>query len=56
VIVRLYRFKARGRGSGIELDQDVGVVWELEDGLVRRARSYTSQAEALAAAEALVHV
>jgi ketosteroid isomerase-like protein len=53
VVLARYRFKGRGRGSGVELDEAVGVVWELEDGLVRRSRSFFSQDEALAAAEAL---
>jgi ketosteroid isomerase-like protein len=43
----------RGKGSGAEVIRDIGVIYELEDGLVRRAVSYGSQAEALAAAEAL---
>jgi ketosteroid isomerase-like protein len=43
----------RGKGSGAEVVRKIGVVYELEDGLVQRAVSYGSQADALAAAEAL---
>jgi ketosteroid isomerase-like protein len=52
-VVARYRFKGRGRASGIVIDQEIGVVWELEGGLVRRSRSFFSQAEAVAAAKAL---
>jgi ketosteroid isomerase-like protein len=52
-VVACYRFRGHGRGSGIDLDQEIGVVWELEDGLIRRSRSFTSHVEALAAAEEL---
>ena len=44
--------KLRGRGSGAEVSREIGVVWWIEDGLIRRGRSYGSHAEALAAVEA----
>jgi ketosteroid isomerase-like protein len=43
----------RGKGSGAEVVREIGVIYQLEDGLVRRAVSYGSQADALAAAKAL---
>ena len=36
----------RGRGSGLELDQETGWLVDLKDGKLRRLRSYFSHAEA----------
>jgi ketosteroid isomerase-like protein len=52
-VLFLSRFDYRGRGSGIDLSNEIGVLWEFEDGLFRSGRAYGSQAEARAAAEAL---
>jgi ketosteroid isomerase-like protein len=44
--------KLRGRASGVDVSRDIGVVWWIEDGLVRSCRSYGSHAEALSVVEA----
>ena len=48
-IVVLGRIRARGRGSGIELDQDVGWVFRIRDGKMLRLRTFLDREEALAA-------
>jgi ketosteroid isomerase-like protein len=47
VLVREFR---RGRGSGIELETDTAVVFEVRDGRVVRIQGYMDRAEALEAA------
>jgi hypothetical protein len=42
-----------GRDSGVEVLRELGVIFEFEEGLVRRARAYDSHREATAEAEAL---
>jgi ketosteroid isomerase-like protein len=54
VVVVLARPSVEGRGSGVEIQLEVGFVIEYEDDLARRGASYASHAEAVAAAEALV--
>lgn len=49
VVVAL-RISARGGGSGVPVAQELAVVWTFEDGKAIQARSFTSRAEALAAA------
>ena len=46
------QFELTGGSSGIELSTEVGQLYELEDGLIRRGVSFMSHAEARAAAEA----
>ena len=41
------RVRARGRGSGVELDQLTYNLWELQDGKVVRMAFYTDREEAL---------
>jgi ketosteroid isomerase-like protein len=48
VLVRV-RMHARGRGSGLETDQVLALVWTVTDGLVVRVRAYTELEEARAA-------
>jgi ketosteroid isomerase-like protein len=48
-IVVLGRIRARGRGSGIELDQDVGWVFHIRDGKMLRLHTFLDREEALAA-------
>ena len=48
--VALGRLRARGRGSGAEIEEDHGVVYEIRDGLIVRATSYRDQEKALEAA------
>ena len=50
VIVLLTRLIGKGRGSAVEIGQDLGVVYEFQDGLVRRMTAYGSHDEALTAA------
>jgi uncharacterized protein len=47
VLVREFR---RGRGSGVELEADTAVVFEVRDGRVVRIQGYMDRAEALKAA------
>ena len=51
VVVVTYQLGARGRGSGVEVQQTITLVWALEAGKVVRIRAYMSRDEALAAAE-----
>jgi hypothetical protein len=53
VVVVLVRASLEGRGSGIEIQLEVGFAIEFEGELARRGASYPSHAEALAAAEEL---
>jgi uncharacterized protein len=48
-IVALGHILARGRGSGVELDQDVGWVFRVRDGKVLRLHTFLDREEALAA-------
>jgi ketosteroid isomerase-like protein len=50
-VLLLCRLKLRGRESGLDIDQEMGSVFEFEDGLIRRGHAYPTHAEALAAAE-----
>jgi ketosteroid isomerase-like protein len=43
-------FRAKGKGSGVEIEQSIGYLFEFEDGLIRKARAYLSPREALEAA------
>ena len=47
MLVREFR---RGRGSGIELEADTAVVFEVRDGRVVRIEGYMDRAQALEAA------
>jgi ketosteroid isomerase-like protein len=49
-VVCLGRVKARGRGSGMELDSQIGFVFTVRRGKVVRAEGFLSRAEALEAA------
>ena len=51
VLVALYSMVLRGKGSTVEIEQEAGTVWELEDGLVVRAVTYPSHEEASKAAK-----
>jgi ketosteroid isomerase-like protein len=48
--VALGRLRARGRGSGAEIEEDHGIVYEIRDGLIARATSYRDCQKALKAA------
>ena len=48
------RMHARGRGSGLETDGEIGQVWEFRDGKAIRQTMYRRFEEARAAADALL--
>jgi ketosteroid isomerase-like protein len=50
VVVVTYQLHARGRGSGVEVELSITLVWTLEAGKVIGIRAYTSRDEALEAA------
>jgi ketosteroid isomerase-like protein len=50
-IVLIGRVRAQGDASGIDLEGPIALVFELEDGLARRARTYFDVDEALRAVE-----
>jgi ketosteroid isomerase-like protein len=49
-ILVLAVFRAKGKGSGVEIEQSIGYLFEFEAGLIRKARAYLSPREALEAA------
>jgi ketosteroid isomerase-like protein len=52
-VLSLYQLRLTGRESGLEVDQEMGALFEFEDGLLRRGQAYPTHAEALRAAKAL---
>jgi ketosteroid isomerase-like protein len=52
-VLVLSNMSLRGRGSGVDVVQEMGVLYEFEGGLLRRGRAYPSHAEAEAAAQDL---
>jgi ketosteroid isomerase-like protein len=55
VVIWLSRMEVRGRESGVEVERELGVVYELDEGLIRHGKAYDSHAAALRAAEELAH-
>jgi ketosteroid isomerase-like protein len=53
VVVALVRVAATGHGSGLPLEQEIGVVYRLRDGRVRSGEDFTSYEEALSHAREL---
>ena len=49
-VLVLGRADGRGRGSGVEVDMPLGVIYDFRDGRVSRARAYLDHGEALRAA------
>jgi ketosteroid isomerase-like protein len=49
-VLALAEFRAKGKGSGAEVEQSIGYLFEFEDGLIRRAKAYLSPEKALEAA------
>ena len=49
-VLVLAEFRATGKGSGAEVEQSIGYLFEFEDGLIRRASAYLTPEEALEAA------
>jgi ketosteroid isomerase-like protein len=54
IILALNRFRGRAKGSGIELESQLGQVWEFRDGRAVRQTMYRTHDEARRAAEELV--
>jgi ketosteroid isomerase-like protein len=52
-VLALAQMALEGRGSGVAVVQELGVLYEFEDGRMRHGRAYPSHAEALSAAEGL---
>ena len=51
VVLLLGRSLARGRASGAEVDEEVGIVFRFSDGLIKHDQAYGSHREAREAAE-----
>jgi len=49
-VVAIVRETGKGRSSGVRLDQRIGMVFTLRDGLIRRVRLFRDREEALEAA------
>jgi ketosteroid isomerase-like protein len=49
-VVVLSRAWGRGRGTGLEIDMELNVVYTLADGQITRIEGYYTRAEALEAA------
>jgi ketosteroid isomerase-like protein len=49
-VVLLGRADGRGRGSGVEVDMPLGVIYDFRDGRISRVRTYLDHGEALRAA------
>jgi ketosteroid isomerase-like protein len=49
-VLMLGRIEGRGRGSGVEVNAQLGAVWDFRDGRISRARVYLDHGEALQAA------
>jgi ketosteroid isomerase-like protein len=45
------RFKGRGRGSGVEVDQRIGLIFTIRDGKAVHVEAYDSFEDALAASQ-----
>jgi ketosteroid isomerase-like protein len=48
-VVATYRVHGRGRGSGVEVDQRLTLVWSVRDGKIARVRAYLERNQALEA-------
>jgi ketosteroid isomerase-like protein len=48
-VLWLHRVVGRAKGSGFPVDQPIGIVWTLRDGLIWRGRAYLSHADAIKA-------
>jgi ketosteroid isomerase-like protein len=47
--ISVVHFRGRGKGSGIEIDQEIASIWTIRDGLVTRVETHPTLEEALAA-------
>jgi ketosteroid isomerase-like protein len=48
-VVTTYRVHGRGRGSGVEVDQRLTLVWTVRHGKIARVRAYAERGQALEA-------
>ncbi len=48
-VVLIFRITTRGRGSGVEITRQDGMVWTLRDGQVIRIDYYNNEAQTLGA-------
>jgi ketosteroid isomerase-like protein len=48
-VLLLGRAEGRGRGSGVEVDMPLGIVYDFRDGKIARVRTYLDHGEALRA-------
>jgi ketosteroid isomerase-like protein len=49
-VLHLYRIAGRGKGSGVSIEQDIAILWELRDGKLLDGHVFLDQGEALEAA------
>jgi ketosteroid isomerase-like protein len=49
-VVMLGRAEGRGRGSGVQVDSPLGVIYDIRDGRISRVLTYLDHGEALRAA------
>ena len=49
-VLVLGRADGRGRGSGVEVDMPLGIIYDFRDGKIARVRTYLDHGEALQAA------
>ena len=49
-VVQIQRVTGRAKGSGVPVDQRLGIVWTFKDGLIFRGRVFLTPQDALAAA------
>jgi ketosteroid isomerase-like protein len=49
-VLALGRYEARGRGSGVPVEAQLGGIWDLRDHKISRVRNYLDHREALRAA------
>jgi ketosteroid isomerase-like protein len=50
VVLVEVRYRARGPGSGVDIEQDFATIYSFRDGLVQRIHDHSSRGEALEAA------
>jgi ketosteroid isomerase-like protein len=51
-VLALTRVHAKGRGSGVELDQPIAQIFDFRDGLIARGQTFLDHQEAIGVAEA----
>jgi ketosteroid isomerase-like protein len=49
-VVQIHRVTGRAKGSGVPINQRLGVVWTFKDGLIFRGRVFLTPRDALDAA------